>query len=152
MLPMFKTKAVAALTALAIVVTSASPSHAWGQRERDVLKGVIGTIIIGALINEAKKPQVQYQQPAPLPQPVYQPAPVSIYRTPVAAQFNSYTNHRQRRIQSTLSAYGYYRGAIDGSFGPGTYNATVAYANATGRSNLLGTMVGARSIYKALLF
>jgi peptidoglycan hydrolase-like protein with peptidoglycan-binding domain len=70
----------------------------------------------------------------------------------VAAQFNSYTNHRQRRIQSTLSAYGYYRGAIDGSFGPGTYNATVAYANATGRSNLLGTMVGARSIYKALLF
>ncbi len=150
MLPMFKTKAIAALTAGALIVSSAAPSYAWGQREQDVLKGIIGTIVIGALIKEATKPQVQ---PRPVqPQPVYMPAPTSIYNTAVAARFNAYSDNNQRRIQSTLSAYGYYHGAIDGVFGSGTYNATVSYANAKGKSNLLSTQAGVTALYDSLLF
>jgi hypothetical protein len=152
MLPMMKTKAIAALTATALVISTAAPSYAWGQREQDVLKGVLATILIGTLITQAnKKPKAQ-PVPQQQPQPIYVPAPISIYQTPVAARFNAYNDSRQRRIQSTLSAYGYYRGAIDGSFGPGTYNATVAYANATGKSGLLGTQAGANSIFTSLLF
>ena len=151
MLPMFKAKAIAALTAGALIVSSAAPSYAWGQREQDVLKGIIGTIVIGALIKEATKPQVQ-PLPSHQPQPVYMPAPTSIYNTAVAARFNGYSNNNQRRIQSTLSAYGYYKGSIDGIFGPGTYSATVSYANATGKSNLLSTQAGVTAIYDALLF
>ncbi len=150
MLPMFKTKAVAAVTAVALLLTSAAPSFAWGQREQDVLTGVLGTILIGTLINQATKhPNVQQQ---PQPQPVYVPATTSIYSTPVAARFNAYSNNNQRRIQSTLSAYGYYNGPIDGVFGSGTYNATVAYAKATGKSNLLTSQAGVASLYEALLF
>ncbi len=150
MLPMFKSHAIAAATAFALVASSAAPSYAWGRREQDVLTGVLGAILIGTLINQANKtPAVQ---PAPQPQPVYVPAPTSIYSTPVAARFNAYSNNNQRRIQSTLSAYGYYQGAIDGDFGPGTYNATVAYARATGKSNLLTTQAGVTSLYEGLLF
>lgn len=146
MLPMLKTKAIAAVTAIALVASSAAPSYAWGQREQDVLKGVLGTILIGTIIHSANKP------PQPQPLPVYAPVPVNIYNTAVAAQFNAYSDSSQRRIQSTLSAYGYYKGSIDGSFGPGTYNATVAYANATGKSDLLNSMAGVSSLYSALLF
>ena len=79
-------------------------------------------------------------------------APTSIYNTPAAQRFDDYSDNSQRRIQSTLSAYGYYHGSIDGSFGPSTYNATVAYANATGKSALLGSVAGVASIYDSLLF
>lgn len=150
MLPMLKTKVIATLTAASLVAASAAPSYAWGQREQDVLKGVIGTILIGTLINQANKPPKA--QPAPQPQPVYVPAPTSIYSTPVAARFNAYSDTYQRRIQSTLSAYGYYHGSVDGAFGPGTYNATVAYANATGKSSLLSSQAGVSAIYDSLLF
>lgn len=149
MLPMFKTKAIAALTVFSLVIGTAAPSYAWGRREKDTLTGVLGTLLIGGLVYSASR----HPQVSPRPQPIYvPPAPVSIYSTPAAASFNAYSDSQQRRIQSTLSAYGYYHSSIDGSFGPATYNATVAYANATGRSNLLGSMAGTTSIYDGLLF
>ena len=146
MLPMFKSKTVAAVTVLALSLSAVAPAHAWGQREQDVLKGVIGAVLIGALINQANQP------PKTQPLPVYAPAPTSIYNTPAAQRFDDYSDNSQRRIQSTLSAYGYYHGSIDGSFGPSTYNATVAYANATGKTALLGSVAGVASIYDGLLF
>lgn len=149
MLPMFKTKAIAAVTAFSLVTSAALPSHAWGAREQGVLTGVLGTLLVGALIIEANKPQT-YK--APKAQPVYAPVPTSIYSTPVAAQFNAYSDSSQRRIQSTLSAYGYYSAAIDGAFGPSTYNATVAYAKATGKSTLLTTQAGVKTLYEQLLY
>lgn len=149
MLPKFKTHAIAAVTALSLVTATALPSHAWGKREQGILTGVLGTLLVGALIIDASKPQAPK---APAPQPVYAPVPTSIYSTPVAAEFNAYSDSAQRRIQSTLSAYGYYGAAIDGAFGPSTYNATVAYAKATGKSNLLSTQAGVRTLYEQLLY
>ena len=152
MLPHFtKTKAVAAMTITALVLATAAPANAWGRREKDTLTGVLGAILVGTIINQAThQPRVQ---PQPQPTPVYvPPAPVSVYHTPAAAAFNVYSDNAQRRIQSTLSAYGYYHGSIDGSFGQGTYAATLAYAKATGNASLMNTVAGASSIYDDLLF
>ncbi len=150
MLPSFKTKAITAVTALSLIMATAVPSYAWGRREKDTLTGALGALLIGGLVLSASKPP---KASPPKVQPVYVPiATVSVYSTPAAATFNALGEAEQRRIQSTLSAYGYYTGSIDGVFGPGTYNATVAYANATGKSSLLGSMAGTASIYDSLLF
>jgi hypothetical protein len=101
--------------------------------------------------------QPQHYQPRPRYQheqrPVrYQPAPVSCYGTPIGLAFNSYTANEKRRIQSTLTAYGYYRGGIDGAFGPGTYSAIEAYAQNTGKTAMLGSSSGAYGLLDGLLF
>ncbi|MEI6098406.1 MAG: peptidoglycan-binding protein [Alphaproteobacteria bacterium] len=96
------------------------------------------------------------QRYAPLPRyqdPVYyQPAPVSIYGTPAGRAFNTYTSNERRRIQSTLTAYGYYQGGIDGAFGPRTYDAIDAYARNTGKTASLATRAGAYGLLDGLLF
>lgn len=148
MLPNFKTKTIAAATAFAIAASAAAPAQAWGQRERDVLTGVLGTLLVTAIIKDGGLTKRR----APAPQPVYAPAPVSIHDTAMANQFNAYTDRTQRRIQSTLSAYGYYDGAIDGSFGRGTYEATLAYARAKGKTGLLSTQAGVATLYESLLY
>ena len=66
-----KRNTIAMLTAFAIALPAA-PALAWGQREQDVLKGVVGTLAVQALIREAKRPQ--RNRPVvvqPQPQPVY---------------------------------------------------------------------------------
>ncbi|WP_103334421.1 peptidoglycan-binding domain-containing protein [Pseudotabrizicola formosa] len=65
-----KTAAIAAVTALSIAVTAAAPAQALGKNERNFLKGVAATVIIGALINDA-----QARAPQAQPQPVYRPQP-----------------------------------------------------------------------------
>ena len=40
-------------------------------------------------------------------------------------------------IQRRLAVFGYYDGGVDGSFGPGTYSAITAYANAQGQGRAL---------------
>ncbi|SEN81583.1 Putative peptidoglycan binding domain-containing protein [Gemmobacter aquatilis] len=95
-------------------------------------------------------------RPAPVyaPPPVYRPAPVyqpSIYSSPVAQAFNSYGYTDRRRIQQQLAAYGYYRSSLDGSFGPGTYSAVVAYANDTGQGRALSAQAGAYGLFDSLL-
>jgi hypothetical protein len=100
-----------------------------------------------------------YQQPV-YPAPVYQ-APVyqqptyrapSVYTTPAAQAFNSYSRNERLRIQSTLANYGYYTGAIDGAFGPGTYRAVVTFAQSKGRLAELDTRGGAYTLYDGLIF
>lgn len=64
MLPNVKTmksSAIAALLALSLAVPAA-PAFAWGQREQDVLKGVLGTLAVTAIIKEANKNRAQPQQ------------------------------------------------------------------------------------------
>ena len=161
MLPAVKTNmkraALVALMALSITALPAAPARAWGPNEQNFLKGVAATIAVQALIREAKKHPRQpvYQQPAYQPvyaDPVYQPAPVhsSIYRTPAARAFQSYSAQERRLIQRRLSAYGYYRGGIDGAFGPGTYNAVAAYARDEGQS--LKSNSAAYGVYDGLLY
>ncbi len=162
-----KRNLIAAAAATAILATSAAPALAWGQREQDFTKGVLATLLVGTLIHQAQRPPIY--QPRPIyvqrppvyvqrppvyqPRPVYYaPAPISIYDTPTAQAFSSYTTTERRRIQSTLMAYGYYRGPVDGAFGPGTYSAVQAYAQHSNRLAMLDTRGGAYGFLDGLLF
>jgi len=158
MLPaLFTTARKAALTAtlaLAVALPTAAPVQA-GVEKEDFLKGVAAALIVGALIrqNDGKggQPRVVYVDPKPQPQPGYGYG-TSIYRTPAAQAFNSYSASERRLIQKRLAAYGYYRGGIDGSFGPGTYNAVAAYARDTGDNARLASRSGAFEFYDSLIF
>ena len=81
--------------------------------------------------------------------PRYQPVPQ--YASPVTEAFREYSVASRRAIQTRLRAYGYYRGAIDGIYGPGTRNAIEAYARDTGNSGLLGTRNGTVTLLNGLL-
>jgi hypothetical protein len=180
MLPAFATKAisfkhavVAAVTALSIAIPAA-PALAWGQREQDTLKGAVGALVIENVIRNSRNSQPRYYQQPQYHQPQYQQpryvapsyqprhghrphyeAPrqtVSIYSTAAARAFNSYSSSQRRLIQRRLSAYGYYRGGIDGSFGPGTYSAISAYANANGQGRALASTNTAYSVYDGLIY
>lgn len=139
--------------------------HNNGVDESDIVKGVVASVLIGSVVNGMMQPRpVQpvparpVYQPAPVrppvyaPQPVYVPAPVSIYQTPVARAFNSYSYYERQMIQRRLAAHGYYFGGIDAAFGPGTYNAVVAYARAARLSADLGSTAGAFGVYDSLLY
>jgi hypothetical protein len=143
---------IAGAAALAVVAAGASPALAWGKNEQQFLAGIVTTLAVQAMIRDANHHARIKQQPVQ-PYPTrYEPAPVSIYSTPVGQAFGAYTDNEQRRIQSTLSAYGYYRGSIDGSFGPGTYNAIAIYASRTGKTDQLSTRSGAFGVLDGLLF
>lgn len=159
MLPAVKRTAIFALTALAIAATPAAPALAWGQREQDVLTGIAGTLLVQGIIREGKKYHRQPTYAAPQPQPVYvQPdynpprATTSIYRTPAARAFNSYSLKDRRIIQKRLSHFGYYRGGIDGSFGPGTYSAIAAYADDEGMGGYLASTSDAYGVLDSLIY
>lgn len=176
MLPAVKnTKAaIAAVLALTIAATTAVPANAWDEREQDFLKGAAATAVIGAIILNSQNgrgglfrqrqyqevPQrqyiaPQYQQPTyQAPRPTYQ-QPVryqsSVHSTPAARAFNSYTRSERRRIQAQLADWGYYRGGIDGAFGPATYRAISAYSADTQTGSGLNTVGGAYAVYEELL-
>jgi hypothetical protein len=159
MLPAVKRAALYSVTAFAIAVTPAAPALAWGQSEQDVLKGVVGTLLVQGIIREGKKYHRQPSYTAPQPQPIYvepdyyQPrATTSIYRTPAARAFNSYSTKERRMIQRRLSAMGYYRGGIDGSFGPGTYSAIAAYADDEGMGGYLSSTSDAYGVMDSLIY
>lgn len=78
------------------------------------------------------------------------PAHSSIYSTPAARAFQSYSLSERKAIQRNLRAWGYYRGGIDGSFGPGTYNAVVAYARDEGAS--LRNTASAYGVYDGMIY
>jgi hypothetical protein len=170
-----KTHLIATVTALALLSAAATPAEAWGKKEQQFLAGAVTAGLIGALIVNSPRlgltnplnPSRSQIQPVPQYQPVpqaytppprqqqpvyYQPAPVSIYGTPTGRAFNTYTSNERRRIQSTLTSYGYYRGGIDGAFGPGTYNAIDTYARNTGKTASLATNSGAYGLLDGLLF
>ncbi|MGQ0611382.1 MAG: peptidoglycan-binding domain-containing protein [Paracoccaceae bacterium] len=148
MLSFRRTSTIAAVTAFSLAAGAALPSHAWGAREQGLLAGVLGTLLVGAIIVDSTRPAPPKAQPLP----VYAPAGGSITATPAAAEFAAYSDSTQRRIQSTLSAFGYYHGPIDGTFGPQTYKAVLAYARARGNTDLLATRAGARTLYEQLLY
>ena len=162
MLPTFKSTTIAAIAALAIAGSTAARADALGRNERHFLQGVAAAAIVGAIINDANHRQpVQRQVYVEEPQRVYvQPEPVyvqrevrsSIYHTPAAQAFNSYSRSERMAIQRRLQGYGYYRSGIDGAFGPGTYNAVVAYARDTGIEGNLGSSRTAFGVYDALVY
>jgi hypothetical protein len=166
MLPKLHTAVVTTVTALSIAIGAAAPAAAWGQREQDTLKGAVGALVLKAIIDDARRDRapIYHEPPAPVyrvvpDEPRYdhwddhpKPREQSIYRTPLAQAFNSYSRAERRLIQRRLAQWGYYRGGTDGSFGPGTYSAVVAYARDEGQARNLGTTAGAFGVYDGLIY
>jgi hypothetical protein len=163
----------AALTALSIAAVPAAPALAWGDREQGFVTGVATALIVDQLLKQTRrsqgvspmpgfnfaKPRPTYVEPRPTyvePRPTYaDPRPTantSVYRTTAARAFNSYSVAERKEIQRKLRAWGYYRGSIDGTFGPGTYSAVTTYARDEGLSSKLGTNAGAYAVYDGLIF
>ncbi len=170
--------AMTAVAAVTLAAMAAAPAHAWGKNEQNFLKGAAATAIVGAIILNAQKsraapqaqrqqyqefPQTQYQPQYQAPRPIYQEPvyqqPVryqptyqsSVYGTPAARAFNSYTAVERRQIQARLADWGYYRGRIDGAFGPETYRAIAAYADDSQTADKLSTVGGAYGLYEQLI-
>jgi hypothetical protein len=154
-----KRNLIAALTAASIIAIPAAPALAWGDKEKGFVAGVATAVIVDELLKNNRKARLYDRGHRAAPAPVYvQPGPVyvqpgtSIYSTPAARAFNSYTLSERRAIQRNLGAWGYYRGGIDGVFRPGTYNAIVAYARDEGASTRLASTSGAYGVYDGLIF
>ena len=159
MLPAVKNTVIASVTALALAFTAAAPAHAFGKNERNFVAGAATALIINGLIRQdraIRQQAPQYVQPRYVePQPVYQPRPVyrtSVYDTAAAVAFNSYSRSERVAIQRQLSHQGYYYSSIDGSFGPGTYNAVAAYARDNGQGQQLASRNGAYAVYDSLIY
>ena len=154
MLPAVKKTVIASVTAFALAVSAAAPAQALGKNERNFIAGAATALVINGLIRQDRA----IRQLAPryvAPSPVYQPRPVyqtSIYNTVAAQAFNSYSRGERIAIQRQLSRQGYYRSGIDGSFGPGTYNAVAAYARDIGATRQLASREGVYGIYDGLIF
>ncbi len=161
-----KRNLIVALTAASVAAIPATPALALNDKEKGFVAGVATAIIVDELLKNNRKARLydrgHHATPAPVyvqPAPVYvQPAPVhvqpstSIHATPAARAFNSYSVAERRAIQRNLRAWGYYTGAIDGTFGPRTYNAIVAYARDEGLSSRLSATNTAFAVYDSLIF
>jgi hypothetical protein len=152
-----RTTLIAALAAASIAAVPAAPAFAWGDKEQGFVAGVATAVIIDEILKNNRKARAydRGQTAAPVyvePRTVYvEPRhATSIYSTPAARAFQSYSRAERKAIQRNLRAWGYYRGGIDGSFGPGTYNAIVAYARDEGQS--LRSTSAAFGVYDGLLF
>ncbi|WP_413874501.1 peptidoglycan-binding domain-containing protein [Albidovulum sp.] len=164
MLPKIRNTATAAIAALSIAAALPAPAFAWGEKEQNALAAIVAAGVIGTLVlkeNQRRRaapvtraPVQTYYQPrydAPAATR-YQPAlPSGIYATPAANAFNSYSPAERRRIQSRLAEAGYYRGGIDGAFGPMTYRAILAIAGDSTGTDQLDSMGGAYEFYDTIL-
>ena len=152
-----KSTLIAGLAALSIAAVPATPALAWGDKEQGFVAGVATAVIVDELLKNNRKARLYDRgyTAGPTyvePRPVYS-EPVrtsSIYATPAARAFQSYSLRERKAIQSNLRAWGYYRGGIDGAFGPGTYNAVAAYARDEGQS--LKSNAAAYGVYDGLLY
>jgi len=71
--------------------------------------------------------------------------------TTAARVFNSYSRTERVAIQRQLARFGYYTGALDGSFGPRTHQAVYEFARQAGNQDALASSTGAYRVYDALL-
>ena len=152
---MLRSLTLTATLAAALAAAPVAPAHAWGEKEQNALLGLAVAGTLGALYWKSQQAKAR-----PAPAPVYTPAPRStvsssggsIYSTPVASAFNSYTYSERQRIQNRLKGWGYYNGGVDAAFGPGTYSAITAYARDGNETQRLATSAGAYALLDGLLF
>lgn len=155
---MLRSLTLTATLAAALAAAPVAPAHAWGEKEQNALLGLAVAGTLGALY--WKSQQARHAQPDPVyvPAQTYTPRPTvsssgtSIYATPVASAFNSYTYGERQRIQNRLKGWGYYTGGVDAAFGPGTYSAIAAYARDGNETQRLATTAGAYALLDGLLF
>ena len=152
-----KTTLIAGLTAFSIAAVPATPALAWGDKEQGFVAGVATAVIVDELLKNNRKARL-YDRGYTAGPTYVEPRPVyveprhtsSIYSTPAARAFQSYSLSERKAIQRNLRAWGYYRGGIDGSFGPGTYNAVAAYARDEGQS--IRSNAAAYGVYDGLIY
>jgi hypothetical protein len=152
--------AAALVAATAIAVLPAAPAQAWGDKEQSFVAGVATAVIVDRILRQAplfptvrSAPPAYFVDPTPVRPVTAAPSVTrSIYRTPAAVAFQSYSPAERKAIQRQLRAWGYYRGGIDGAFGPGTYRAVVAFADDEGMTTRLGETRSAYGIYDSLLY
>ncbi len=150
MLPAVRTTLTAATAAVAIALAPVTPAHAWGDKEQGFVAGVATFLLLNEIAKDAKKRRSPaHAAPLPVNAPVY-PGP-SYQVTPAKAAFLEYSPGARRAIQSRLRSYGYYSGAVDGVWGPGTARAVAAYARDVGYGDSIGSRNGAVQLYNALL-
>ncbi len=153
MLPAVRTNLTAAVTAAALAaalaLAAAAPAMAWGKREQGFVAGAATAILLYEIARDNKR-RNGARRAAPAPQPVYVPAP-HYTAAPAKAAFLEYSANGRRAIQARLRAYGYYTGAIDGVWGPGTARAVEAYARDSGYAGGLSSRDGAIQFYNALI-
>lgn len=153
-----KTALIAAITAASIAAIPATPALAWGDKEQGFVAGVATAVIVDELLKNNRKARAYdrgYTASGPTyvePRRVEPRHTTSIYSTPAARAFQSYSLSERKAIQRNLRAWGYYRGGIDGAFGPGTYNAVVAYARDEGATGNLRSTSGAYGIYDGMIY
>jgi hypothetical protein len=149
-----KRNLIAMLTAASLVAALPSgPALALGDKEKGFVFGVAAALIADQLLRADRRARTV--QPAPtfsFVEPTRPAVATSIYRTPAARAFQSYSPAERKAIQRQLRAWGYYRGGIDGSFGPGTYSAVVSYAADEGLSARLKDSNSAFGVYDSLLY
>ncbi len=128
-----------------------APAVALDRHEQGILAGALGMLLFTEIAKSSKARNTAAPTPVqPLPSPAaYAPR---VTRTPAAYAFSSYSSSERRAIQRSLARAGYYYGPVDGAFGPGTYNATLEYARATGSANAIGSQAGAYGVYDSLLY
>ena len=166
MLPAVTRTATAAIIAAAMAAASVAPAHALGKNERNFLKGVAAAVIVNEIVKQGR---AQAAPVAPAPRYFHDPrqaqAPRHVQRqypprtvpapvhqgTTAAYAFQEYSPQSRRLIQQRLAAYGYYRGAIDGLWGPGTSAAVQAYARDVNASGALTTRDGTVRLYNGLI-
>lgn len=178
MLDKARSATIAAIAATALA-SAPFPALALGKAERGFLMGVAAAVIVDQLVehNRTARAPAYYAPPAAAypayptySEPSYrepryrEPARhhsepsacchssgVPVGATPAAQAFRSYSPYERRAIQQHLRAQGYYWGAIDGTFGPATYEAVTRFAADQGMRGNLRSTAGAFSVYDCLL-
>lgn len=159
MLPKLKSKILTATIVAGLSLSAVTPASALGKNERNFLKGVAATLVIGALLNEARaQPATRSVQvpTAPAYPDAHVPARVigtetSSYAA-TAQAFRAYAQTDRRAIQTRLRQFGYYRGSIDGVFGPATFRAAEAYARDSIGARALENRAGAFGVFDSLIY
>ena len=110
-----KNTLIAGLTALSIAAIPAAPALAWGEKEQGFVAGVATAVIVEELLKNRKARMGTapvHVAPAPTyvePRTVYvEPRrTVSLYSTPAARAFQTYSLSERKAIQRNLRAWGY---------------------------------------------
>ena len=135
------------LTAL-LIGSVALPAQAWGQRERDVLTGVVTATVIGSMVRQNREHRAASASRRLAQYPVAFRASGD---SEARAAFTSFTGRTRLAIQDNLARHGYYAGQIDGTWGPATWTALRAYAADRGARQALESYAGTMSVFEDLM-
>lgn len=147
------------LVTAALIASIAAPAWAWGQRERDVLTGMVAATVIGSMVRQNREHPVAPSRPLA---PTYARAAYApVAYAPVAhraagdiearAAFGSFSGQARFAIQNALAQRGYYGGRIDGTWGPGTWAALQGYAADRGARQALRSYDGTMAVFEDLM-